>query len=233
MWTTCFIKRHILKLPKDQPFTTRDCLIYGMRTAIDQALSRLVKGGFIRRLARGIFVRDEKKYFSVFEIATIKAQAFGHKIMRHEFVIPSQRYSLDEPIIEPKLFINSHASQFCVDGKVIKLRGTPDRKMRLDEGKVGQALKVLWTLGKDKVTRETVILATCRFDWTERQEIIHYIKWLPAWLGNFFIKRDCWPFPIKSKIPYLPPQPKILVRLHEGQKPLGASHQHCKDEPLG
>jgi len=214
MWTATFIRKHIFNLPVDQPFTTRECLIYGMRAAVDQVLCRLVRNGTIRRLARGIFVRDEKKYFSVFEIANIRAQAFGHKIMRHDFVIPSERYSQEPPIIEPKLFINSYSSQLCVDGKPIRLRGTVHRKMRLDEGKVGQALKALWALGKERVTKETVILATSGFRRTERQEIIHYIKWLPAWLSNFFIKPDHWPFPQKKLASVeLVIEPKILVRL--------------------
>jgi hypothetical protein len=212
MCTASFIWRHIHKLPADQPFTTRDCLIYGIRSAVDQALYRLVKNRTIRRLARGIFVRDEKKYFSVFEIATIKAEAFGHKIMRHDFVIPTELHNGLNPIIEPKLFINSRSSQFCVDGKVIKLHGTTHRKMRFDSGKTGQALKALWKLGNGNVTRETIMYATYRFNRIDREETIHYIKWLPAWLSKFFIKPDHWPFPNKP-LPLLPTQPKILVRL--------------------
>jgi hypothetical protein len=214
MWVTTYVKRHVFRLPKDQPFTTRDCLIYGVRSAVDQALYRLVKTGIIRRLARGIFVRDQKKYFTVLEIANIKAEAFGHKIMRHDFVIPSEVNNLATPIIEPKLFINSRSSQFCVDGKVIKLRGTADRKMKLDGGKAGQALKALWKMGRDNVNLDAITRATSGFTRTDRQEIIHYMKWLPAWLGGYFIKRDKWPFPLRNpSSPWPTIEPKILVRL--------------------
>jgi len=79
MWTASDIRRHIFGLPARQPFSTRDCLVYGKRSAVDQELYRLVKNGEIRRLARGLFVRDQKIEFSVFEIANLKAQAFGRK----------------------------------------------------------------------------------------------------------------------------------------------------------
>jgi hypothetical protein len=143
----------------------------------------------------------------------IKAEAFGHKIMRHEFVIPSDPSSCTT-IIEPKLFINSHSSRFYVDGKVIKLNGVAHRKMRLDEGKIGQALKALWKVGKREMTHEIFLRATDRFGRTDRLDMLHYIKWLPSWLSDFFIKPDRWPFPTISKgVPDEIRQPKILVRL--------------------
>src|SRR5215472_2800695 len=131
MWTAACIRKHIFSLPLDKPFTTRDCLIYGVRAAVDQTLYRLVKNGTIRRLARGIFVRDERKYFSAYKIAKLRAEAFGRKIMRHDFVIPDE-FTRNHTIIEPKLFVNSDTTQICIDGKKIKLRGVSQRKMRLN-----------------------------------------------------------------------------------------------------
>ncbi|MBI4533459.1 MAG: type IV toxin-antitoxin system AbiEi family antitoxin domain-containing protein, partial [Candidatus Melainabacteria bacterium] len=57
MFTSSFIKRHIYRLPLDKIFSTRDFLIYGSRTAVDQTLAKLVKKGMIIRLARGVFVK--------------------------------------------------------------------------------------------------------------------------------------------------------------------------------
>jgi hypothetical protein len=81
MWVISFIRKHIFGLPVGKIFTTRDCLTFGRRGAIDQALSYLVKRGVIRRLARGVFVRDplENMIFTNAEIAKAKAEAFGRR----------------------------------------------------------------------------------------------------------------------------------------------------------
>jgi len=218
MWVTASIKRHILKLPIDQPFTTRDCLVHGVRSAVDQALYRLVKNGTVRRLARGVFVRHESRwYFSVFEIAKLRAEAFGRKIMRHDFVIPSD-LDRNNTTIEPKLFINSDSTQLCVDGKVTKLHGISNRKMRLDATKTGQALKALWELGKENVNREVIMYATFHFGRTDREDIKKYIRWLPAWLSKYFIKWNKYPYAQCRRLlmeveKQEKKQPQILVRL--------------------
>jgi Family of unknown function (DUF6088) len=212
MWTTAHIKRHIFSLPVSKPFTTRDCLVYGVRSAVDQALYRLVKNGTIRRLARGIFVRDEKKYFSVFEVAKLRAEAFGRKIMRHDFVIPTEM-DWNKTTIEPKLFINSRSTRIRIDGQVIKLHGLSPRKMRLNATKAGQALKALWKLGKENVNREVIMHATYRFNRIDRQDVKDYVRWLPAWLTSYFIRTQ-WPYADKYQDSVAENTgPKILVRL--------------------
>jgi len=211
MWTASCIRRHIFNLPADQPFTTRDCLGYGVRSAVDQALYRLVKNGTIRRLARGIFVRDERTYFSVFEIAKLRAKAFGRKLMRHDFVIPTTLEPNAPTMIEPKLFINCRTTQLQIDGKATKLHGISERKMRLNESKTGQALQALWKMGKHKVNREVIGHACFHFGRTDRQEVDNYMRWLPAWLNDFFITKrySCK----KEALALENMQPKILVRL--------------------
>ena len=72
-----FIQRHIRMLPARQIFTTREVLIYGTRTAVDSALSRMVEREVIARLARGVFVRDDSAEPTVAEIASAKAKAYG------------------------------------------------------------------------------------------------------------------------------------------------------------
>jgi hypothetical protein len=187
MWTATFIRRHIFSLPADQPFTTRDCLIYGVRAAVDQTLYRLVKKGTIRRLARGIFVRDERKYFSVFEIASIKAEAFGRKILKHDGAAAL-------------FIINSRSTSFRSGGKVIALQERSQRKMRLGDGKVGQAMQALWQIGEGEVNRSVIQRATDHFRSTDRVEVTTSIRWLPAWLSDFFIKPDHWPGATASRI---------------------------------
>jgi hypothetical protein len=169
-----------------------------LRAAVDQTLYRLVKNGTIRRLARGIFVRDETKKFSDFEVASLKAQAFGRKLVRHDFAMPERLNVLAETPVEPVFFIDGRSTRFRAHGGVIDLQERSQRKMRLGDGKVGQAMKALWHIGKEEVTRAVISRATDHFRRREREEVITSIRWLPAWLSDFFIKSDHWPGAVAS-----------------------------------
>jgi hypothetical protein len=60
-----------------QMFTSREMLVYGSRSSIDSVLSRMVKDGFIFRLARGVYIRDVTRLPSAFEIAEVKLTGYG------------------------------------------------------------------------------------------------------------------------------------------------------------
>lgn len=81
MWTTARIRRHIQRLD-NAPFSSRLFLNYGSRSAVDQAIWRLVKRGEIMRVARGLFIKPGAPHPSSFEIARAKAEAFGRIILR-------------------------------------------------------------------------------------------------------------------------------------------------------
>jgi hypothetical protein len=69
------IRQHILRLGRTEPFTTKDFLIYGTRASVDQTLSRMVKVGFIVRLAPGVFARESSKEFTNLDIKTAKVKS--------------------------------------------------------------------------------------------------------------------------------------------------------------
>ena len=71
------IRRHVQQLPKTQMFTSREMLVYGLRSAVDSALARMVSDGLIFRLARGVYIQDVTKLPSAFEIAQVKVRGFG------------------------------------------------------------------------------------------------------------------------------------------------------------
>jgi hypothetical protein len=199
MWTATFIRRHIFSLPEGVPFTTRDCLIYGLRAAVDQTLYRLVKDGIIRRLARGLFVRDpnNKKRFSNFRIASLKANAFGHTLARDDFTEAVQWGATANENVT-SFWINSRTSSFRSDGLVIRLNECCERKMNLCEGKSGHRMKDLWRMGKQQVTRADISHALRGFLRTDTLERINITRWMPSWLSDFFVLPDYWPGPLKT-----------------------------------
>ena len=77
------IRRVINMMPEGTIFTTRDMLVFGMRTAVDQALCTLVRKERIRRLARGVFAKcdDYRTKFTELQIVKAKAHSFGRRII--------------------------------------------------------------------------------------------------------------------------------------------------------
>ena len=83
MATSSYVRRHINRLAPNVIFATRDLLSYGKRASIDQALCRLVKRGYIIRLAHGLFRREGSNapLPPILEVAKYKAAAFGKIII--------------------------------------------------------------------------------------------------------------------------------------------------------
>ena len=194
-----FISRFVFRLPEGETFTTRDCLNFGLRSAVDRALSRLVKNGIIRRLARGVFAYDPDglRNYSDFEIAKLKAEAFGRKIAKHPAAI-AQELEIDTPDNPQKqqdesvFSIDGHTSKFRVGDRIIHLKRSSTRKMRLANTKAGHAVRALWHLGKKTVNGQTVIQALLRFNRLDRLDLKRSARWIPAWLCDKFTYSRDW-----------------------------------------
>ena len=154
-----YIYRHIRLLPPTQLFTTREMLIYGTRSAVDVALHRLVKSGFIVRLARGVFVQDDSNCPTLLEIVTAKAKAFKMQFAVHaETILHDLKIACSGSA--SKFAKNGHSSSFLtIHGRVV-FQGTCGRKLHLANSRVGKIIYALWHWGVDRCTLADIRLAT-------------------------------------------------------------------------
>jgi len=195
MFTASFIRKHIFNLPQGTPFSTRDMLAYGVRSAVDQALYLLVKEGTIRRLARGLFVWDPRKKtkFTPFDIARLKAKAFGRKAAIYDFgrtnFLETDGHKADLTLI----WTNSRSTKFWSEAGFIELKECAQRKMRMLQTKAGQRMKALWQLGKKEVSPYVIERITLDFLRSDRQDRKLLSRWMPAWLNDKFIQDGHWP----------------------------------------
>jgi hypothetical protein len=190
MSATAFIRKYVFNLPEGKIFTTRDCVKYGFRAAVDEALYRLVKGGIIRRLCRGVFVRDTsgQLVFSDYEIAKVKAESFGRKLAHHADNLAVEMLRTSKSLAAPTFAINNRSTSFRYGEKVIHLRETCERKMILEDDKPGRALRVLWQVGRDEqqISRDLVAKVIGAFAKGEREGLMLHAKWIPGWLNDSF-----------------------------------------------
>jgi len=186
------IRRHIARLPQGEPFTTRDLLIYGSRQAVDQALCRLVRKEEIRRLARGVFFSPNSKCksaFTAFEIAKLKAESFGRRIITYAGQAAEQLGIGQRCHNEFTFAINGGSSSFRFGDTTIHFRRTSPRKMHLNDRKAGLLIRALWHLGKGACTTNVVSRAFQSLDRSGRFEITLRAAFMPYWLNNIFIRR--------------------------------------------
>jgi hypothetical protein len=179
---TTFIYRHIRDLPPTQIFTTREVLIYGKRSTIDAALCRMVKEGFIIRLANGVFVRDASRKPSILEIVTAKAKAFGIKIVKHaEQVLCELKLSRTNKNEFVYAKTGSSTSFWTIHGRVY-LNGVCARKLALVETEVGHVVYALWHLGDRSCEDVDIRTACANLGRSERKELWLAGSKMPSWL---------------------------------------------------
>ena len=203
------IMRHISNMKYDEIFTTRDCLQYGKRSNVDNALFRAVKSGFIVRLARGVFMRRSTKFVfpSALEIATAKARAFGKQILAHgaglahklkvgaaagtemctkagteggtEANAEASTEANAKPCAEPTYYVSGSSSSFRYRNQRIHFKRACPKLMHLPDDRLGLTLRALCHLGKQWVQTHGVNDA---FGWwctRIEKETVHRSK---AWM---------------------------------------------------
>jgi hypothetical protein len=195
MFTATLIRRFIFSLAKDYIFTTRQCLIYGPRSAVDYTLHMLVKKEVILRLARGVFVRNDGQtpQFSPSVVATVKAMAFGKEVFSHASTLRA-KFSLNGEDFNSKehtFAVNGSTSSFKYGQLSIHLKHIGPRKARLQETKAGQALRLLWDL-KKHLNQDLIMKVTRYFSRSDREELRRSLSTLPAWLSNSFMHNVRW-----------------------------------------
>jgi hypothetical protein len=206
--TTSRILRHVAGVRLDVVFTTRDCLNYGTRAAVDKALSRLVKQQILIRIAWGVFIRAGSKVPDIEVIASVKAKAFGKEIAKHAFEIGKQIQSqtriefpmqvnlsklirkIDKPKIEAQaIFAASGRTSSFVAGNVrVHLIGVSLRKMQLSKSQAGKALLALCQLGKEMCRQEHILAVSRGLSGLDVREIKQSGALMPAWLARNWIR---------------------------------------------
>ena len=138
---TSWVKQYVSKLADGDIFITRDLLDYGTRSAIDQALSRLVNAAYVRRLTRGVFCKSAWTCNRplAFDVAWARARNSGKEL--HASRLPfdaeygprltnwSGKYPTDD--VEELIFAACGATgSFMYNGQRIILKGTSCQHQR-------------------------------------------------------------------------------------------------------
>lgn len=199
MSTACQIRRFIADLPPQTIFVTRELLTFGSRRRVDWVTSHLVANEIIIRLARGVFVRNDKgmEIPPVNEIVEAKARAFGKLIIPTLADLAAAR-GLEKPKKADKrkkeipdyegvaqFSVIGCKGNFMTEHGRVTFRTVAPRKFFLHQEKVGKTLLAMWHISEDAKSCFVDIQKLEGFSRQEKKRVKELSAWVPSWLQYY------------------------------------------------
>ena len=188
------VREAVKRQRRGQPFSNHSLLRLGSRTAVDNALSRLVAEGSLMRLVPGVFVRPKQNPYVgnvVPEVSTIIsaiAKSTGETIQVHG-AEAARRFKLTTQVPMSPVFNTSGPSREYSIGKLkVALRHVSNRKLQLAGKRSGLALAALWYLGPERVGVEEIETIRQQLPAEEFEELRAVNK--PVWLDRAFRRHE-------------------------------------------
>jgi predicted transcriptional regulator of viral defense system len=188
--TALAIQERVKRLPRGEPFTTHLFIELGPRTAVHQALSRLVRAGSISRVAKGVYVKPRISAYvgavtpEPLKVAQAIAAANGEKVQVHG-AEAARRLELSTQMPTRPVFYTSGASRRVnVRGTPIQLRHVASRKLALAGRPAGLALSAMWYLGRNQTTPVVVEKIKSRLPTEEFEALRSATAYMPAWMAE-------------------------------------------------
>jgi len=169
MNTSEMIRQALSNMPQGAVFSSVDLLSAGTRSAVDQALHRMMKAGRIVRVGRGLYVSAGQPVGAE-AIATAVAKRTGEMLGLAPF--EGQRDVLEVPTSGPTRTV-------ACAGHVVRFRRMSPKKVQLAATAKGRILLDLWTRGQKNLT--TIEIKRATGDWLA-SEVNVYAAMIPAWL---------------------------------------------------
>jgi hypothetical protein len=171
--------------------TPRDFLQLGTRAAVDQALSRLVKRGELRRLTRGVYQRPQ--VHPKLGLLAPSSEAVAHAVTQSQAtrLLPSGAYAanllrLSEQVPAQAVYLTDGPSRTLRFGnQEVTLKHASPRRMQFASQGTGLVREALRYLGPDHVTPERLqsLQATLRPE--TRSALLQDLPYAPAWMHPY------------------------------------------------
>lgn len=186
MTTIELVREVIDSFPNDALISRRDLVHVGTAGAIDQAIYRLTKTGFLTRQMWGLYSKGScTKVFTLIELIQAKAKAFGRDLISSPADVAAELQITDVPPPSDVYMTNGKSSSFLVKNRRVTLKGTSPRKMALGDDPVGRVIRALCHLGSKKVDAHIIGAATRQFNIQDRIKMGRLCRSMPAWLSEY------------------------------------------------
>ncbi len=173
-------------------FTPSHFLDLGNRTAIDQALGRLVRSGDIRRLARGLY--DHPKKHPVLGDLPANYERIAQTLAGRDNlkIQPSGAYAanllgLTEQVPAKIVFLTDGANRIVqVKNQQIVLKRTTPKNMATAGSLSGLVIQALRYLGRNHIDDKVIGILKKRLTGDDKRQLMREFRYAPAWIGSIF-----------------------------------------------
>ena len=175
-------------------FTPNHFLDIGSRTAVAQALVRLVRAGTIRRLAHGLYDYPEK-HPTLGELPAnyerIAQALAGRDNLR---IQPSGAYAanllgLTEQVPARIVFLTDGSNRTVqINKQQLVLKRTTPKNMATAGRVSGLVIQALRYLGQDNVDDKIIGILKKRLSSNDKRQLINDLRFAPVWIGTIFRK---------------------------------------------
>ncbi|MGO8699214.1 MAG: DUF6088 family protein [Limisphaerales bacterium] len=186
------IQKRVRAAPDDTVFYAGQFLDLDTRTAVDQALSRLVRAGGLRRLARGLYHRP-RPHPVLGEIsppleAVAKALAGRDRVRLQPFGgYAANLLRLSEQVPARVVFLTDGKPRKARIGRqVIELRRASPRMMAAAGRMTGLVIAALRYIGKANISSLRVAHLRKLLSPADRRRLVKDILLAPAWMRPYF-----------------------------------------------
>lgn len=173
-------------------FTPNHFIDLGSRTAVAQALVRLVRAGTIRRLAHGLYDYPEK-HPTLGELPAnyerIAQALAGRDNLR---IQPSGAYAanllgLTEQVPARIVFLTDGANRTVqINKQQLVLKRTTPKNMATAGRVSGLVIQALRYLGQDNVDDKIIEILKKRLSRDDKRQLINDLRYAPVWVGTIF-----------------------------------------------
>jgi hypothetical protein len=190
--TAARIRKRVQTAPADTVFYARQFLDLDTRTAVDQALSRLVRSGSLRRVARGLYHRPRQHPVLGEILPPVEAVALALAGRDRVRLQPFGGYAanllrLSEQVPARVVFLTDGKPRKVRYGRqVIELRRASPRMMSAAGRMTGLVIAGLRYIGKANISPERVAHLRKLLSPKDRRRLIEDLPLAPAWMHPYF-----------------------------------------------
>lgn len=190
--TAKLVDSFIKKLPAGETFASAELLKFGSRANIDKVLSRLVKAKKLVRVARGIFLKQEKLPYcddilpAPSKIAETVARVSGETITIHGAEAARQLELTTQVQTKPIFLTSGPTRHIKVADTEIYLKHVAPRKLANSNNIVGLVVSALWYLGRDNVSTQVISKIKSRLTEEQFMQVEKNVSTMPSWMANAF-----------------------------------------------
>lgn len=182
------ILKRISKAGRGVPFFAENFTSYGSPAAVRKALDRLTKAGKLNRVATGIYIRP--KLDDVIGPVTPGIDELARAIAKrdHARISPTGVYALNQLGLSTQVPMNvvyltdGAARKIKVGKRTITFKKTTPKNVSAIGETSRLVIQALRTIGKDKVTDDTIKHVQGILKREDRNRLVHDIRLAPAWI---------------------------------------------------